>query len=169
MNLKQQIIKLSEQNKSLTEIAKELNCSKSTVCYHLNPSQKDKMLNRQRRRRSSIHPFCSKFEEFSRPHRSLYYKVHNFQKTNMNKQQNFSVQDVIDKFGEDTTCYLTGEPINIYNTKSYEFDHKIPKSRGGDNSLENLGICTTRVNQAKKDLTIEEFISMCKSVAKYSG
>lgn len=87
----------------------------------------------------------------------------------MNKQQNFSVQDVIDKFGEDTTCYLTGEPINIYNTKSYEFDHKIPKSRGGDNSLENLGICTTRVNQAKKDLTIEEFISMCKSVAKYSG
>lgn len=55
MNLKQKITELSEQNKTLTEIAKELQCSKSTVCYHLDPNQKNKMIDRQRKRRNNIH------------------------------------------------------------------------------------------------------------------
>ena len=35
--------------------------------------------------------------------------------------------------------------------------------------LSNLGITIPSVNYAKNDLTIDEFISLCKSVLEYNG
>jgi 5-methylcytosine-specific restriction endonuclease McrA len=45
----------------------------------------------------------------------------------------------------------------------------IPVSRGGDNSLENLGITCKAANQAKGDLTVEEFLKLCADVLTYNG
>jgi 5-methylcytosine-specific restriction endonuclease McrA len=38
-------------------------------------------------------------------------------------------------------------------------DHKIPISRGGPHSLENLSLCCLRCNSAKGALTVEEFMA----------
>jgi 5-methylcytosine-specific restriction endonuclease McrA len=81
----------------------------------------------------------------------------------------FTVEDVIQKFGENTICYLTGDQIDINKPRTYAFDHVIPRSRGGNNDLDNLGICTKAVNQAKSDMTPDEFMNLCKKVLEYNG
>lgn len=79
---------------------------------------------------------------------------------------NFTSQDVIDKFGEAPVCYLTGQPIDISKPRTYQFDHIIPRSRGGTNDLDNLGICTRMANLAKSSMTLDEFTNFCSLVIK---
>ena len=86
----------------------------------------------------------------------------------MSAKQNFSYKDVLDKFGEKTCCYLTGEPINLLDG-SYAFDHIIPRSRGGSNDLNNLGVATKRANSAKSDMMLDEFLELCRKVLEYNG
>jgi 5-methylcytosine-specific restriction endonuclease McrA len=187
MSLKDKILALRSQNKSYGEIQKILGCSKGTICFHCGSGQKLKNAIRTKVNRSKAHPFQSKSQSFSyskykipkkKPQRykddkKLYLKIYKFSKRfkgNTNKNYiMIPVQDIINKFSENPVCYLTGELINIYKPKTYEFDHKIPASRGGDNSLNNLGICTKVANQAKKDLTPDEFINLCKQVLEYNG
>ena len=40
-------------------------------------------------------------------------------------------------------------------------DHILPKSRGGDNSDENLGCCCWQCNSSKKNKTVEEYRHHC--------
>ena len=40
----------------------------------------------------------------------------------------------------------------------------IPVSLGGENSLDNLGICCPQANSAKSDLCLEDFFSLCKEL-----
>ncbi len=181
--LSEQIQKLRSDGKTYDQISEELQCSKSTVSYHCGIDQKSKSLSRTRSRRSKAHPYQSKFETFkyekykksiarkqtTNSVERIYKKVHNFHnqsgKTKMSiKNFDFTVDDIIQKFGENPRCYLTNTEIDIYDTKSYEFDHKIPISRGGQNTLENLGICTKAVNRAKRDMTPDEFRNLCKLV-----
>jgi 5-methylcytosine-specific restriction endonuclease McrA len=82
---------------------------------------------------------------------------------------NFKPEDVINKYGENTFCYLTGDRIDISKPRTYSFDHKIPRSRGGENTLDNLGICTKIVNTSKTDMTPEEYIELCKKVLEHNG
>ncbi len=42
-------------------------------------------------------------------------------------------------------------------------DHDIPKARGGDNSPANLLLCCLRCNQAKGDMTGDEFRSFMET------
>ena len=79
----------------------------------------------------------------------------------------FTLEEFLEKTGDSPICYLTGQPIDISKPKSYQFDHKIPRSRGGDNSLDNLGLCVNRANRAKYDLTPEEFYYLCKDIVEY--
>ncbi len=46
-------------------------------------------------------------------------------------------------------------------------DHVIPISRGGSNTMENVQILHDDVNQAKRALTIEEFLAVCREVTLY--
>jgi CRISPR/Cas system Type II protein with McrA/HNH and RuvC-like nuclease domain len=50
-------------------------------------------------------------------------------------------------------------------------DHRVPISRGGPHSIENVHWVDRRVNIAKADMTHEEFIAMCEEVVEvaYSG
>lgn len=85
------------------------------------------------------------------------------------RKPTFTVQDVIDKFGETPRCYLTGEILDIYQPRTYHFDHKHPVSRGGSNALDNLGVCTADANIAKGILTEGQFIDLCRRVLEHNG
>ena len=51
----------------------------------------------------------------------------------------------------------------------YCFDHIIPVSKGGSNDLSNLGITTPAANYSKSDLTVEEYLNLCKLVLEHHG
>jgi len=180
-NLKNEILKLKKLGYSFNQIKDQLKCSKSTISYNLSLKQKEKSLNRTQKRRFKQHPFVAKIENFK-------YRKCNKIKTNLKKSKNlllirskinsffrnrktmkyskptFTLDDIINKFGENPKCYLTGEIINIYQPETYQFDHIKPVSKGGDNSLDNLGICITPANKAKNDMEYQEFIDLCKSI-----
>lgn len=179
--LKTEILFLRSQNKTYNEICNILHCSKSLVSYYCNVDGKIKKDLRQKRFRKKSHPFLSKIYFFTKRKRGvksyrgrscnfrqlLNSKLKNFKGKNMTI--NFTVDDVIKKFGESPKCSLTGQPIDIGSPRTYQFDHKIPVSRGGDNSLENLQILTRQANLAKSDLTNDEFIHLCKQVLENTG
>lgn len=183
-----QIKELRNQGYSYSQISEKLGCSKSTISYHIGNGQKQKNAERLKKHRAKRHPFVSKYEHF------IYKKTNNLdQKTNYSltarhmirgkintffrskgdnmkyHKPTFSVDDVINKFGDNPSCYLTGQKINIHKPRTYEFDHIIPKSRGGDNSLENLGLCTKAANRAKHDMTPDEFINFCKQIVEHNS
>jgi CRISPR/Cas system Type II protein with McrA/HNH and RuvC-like nuclease domain len=180
MSLKEDILNLRDLGLSYNEICKKLGCCKSNICYYVNPDRKSKQLEKQRKDRKKQHPFQRKLERFilkdyktaSKKNtlewrKKVTNKISDFRKSNRENSPNFTVEDVVAKYSENPKCYLTGESIDIYNPSEYHFDHIVPVSRGGDNTLENLGICTKKVNMAKNDLTPEEFIELCKQVVKF--
>jgi len=178
-NLGPKIIELHAQGTTRPEICRILNCTKSTVSYHLSDGQKAKTRLRTIKRRKS-HPYIKKLENFkevyAKPHDKNFFhkwralmalkiqKFHTNKKTHIMEDKTFTVQEVIDKFGENPICYLTGDKINIYEPRTYSFDHIVPSSRGGTNTLENLGICTKVANQAKSNLMLDEFYELCKRI-----
>lgn len=182
--LKQQILDLSNQGYSNYQIADILKCSRSTVTYHLKPGAKLANLNRGRRNRAKSHPYVIKLYYFKENRKLkpktliqttkwkiiMSRKIVDFKRSHDNTATNSDItfEQVMNKFGETPKCYLTGQPIDIYDTKSYEFDHKIPRSRGGDNSLDNMEIATKQANRAKGDMTYDEFMLLCKQVVNYN-
>lgn len=48
-----------------------------------------------------------------------------------------------------------------------EIDHKLPKGRGGTNSLKNLHAVCKRDNGAKGSLTHDEFVYLLDILGKY--
>ncbi len=84
----------------------------------------------------------------------------------------FTVKDLLDKFGQNTYCFLTGESLDLsvwIENKSYSFDHIIPLGRGGSNSLDNLGITTRQSNISKGDLLYEQYVKFAIEILKYNG
>jgi radical SAM protein with 4Fe4S-binding SPASM domain len=59
-------------------------------------------------------------------------------------------------------CSITGE--KLIRGVNASIDHKIPISRGGTHSKENLHWVTISVNTAKGGQLLEEFIDMCTKV-----
>lgn len=61
-------------------------------------------------------------------------------------------------------CYYSNEILTIDNLT---IDHKIPLSRGGTNELNNLCICSRKMNTIKGQLTEEEFNELLELVSKW--
>ncbi len=157
--LKDDILELRAKGKSYSEIGLRLDCSKGTVSYYCGKGQKEKSANRTRQRRKDI-VVSLRVQTFRR----------NINSTNKSVAvANFTWQEVIDKYGWETTCYLTGRAIKLQESLTYHFDHIIPRSRGGNSSIENLGIACKEVNIAKNNMLVEEFIQLCKEVLEYNG
>ena len=186
--LRQKILKLREEGNTYNQIRKKLNCSKGPISYHCNDETKIKTKERGVKYRKNRHPYKKKIENFSHKYKPpientyggyntwkqiIRTKIKTFCGINkMNKNDeyvkpSFTVEDVIEKFGEYPKCYLTGKDIDIKDTKSYAFDHIHPRSRGGSNNIENLGICTKEANQSKSDMTLEEYFDHCEKVLSY--
>ena len=94
-------------------------------------------------------------------------KVTDFQKHSSSGK--FTFLDAIDKFGENPSCYLSGAPIDLGHPETYHFDHITPRSRGGDNSLGNLGLASKQANMSKSDLSLEEYLLLCQRVLETHG
>lgn len=104
-------------------------------------------------------------EKNKTPLAKLKAAVRRFQKRSI-CQNNFTAEDVVNKFGQNPVCYLTGLPINYEDTSTYQLDHMIPIKLGGASSLDNLMICHPMANQMKNGYMLEEFIKFCHLIVK---
>ena len=104
------------------------------------------------------------------PFRALQTRIEYFKRKNgaLYPSKDFDYKDVIQKFGENPICYLTGEKIN-YIYGNYHLDHIVPPHRGGTNELENLQLLNPLVNLFKFDLLKEELINLCIKILKFNG
>lgn len=184
--MREKILQLRSDGKSYNQIKEILGCSKGTISYHCGVGQQDKTKARTKKRREN--PLKSKIDNFRhRKNNETNYELdeerkyfnesmRKFQKRDNTKKygtdttikKTFNWKDVVEKFGEDTECYLSGEKVNL-NENTYHLDHIIPSSKGGDNSLENLGILHKTVNIMKSDLTPDEVIEWCKKILLNNG
>ena len=178
--MKEAILELREQGKSYNSIVSELGCSKSLVCYYCGTGQKDKSYLRGKKRRASnslgVRLEQFKFRGPKRGRNELQEKAHNFKQKKrrykgspVSEDADFGMAEIRQLIESKPYCYLTGDLIDINKPESYQFDHIIPFSRGGGNSFKNLGLATKQANQAKRDLTVQEFIELCVKVLKHHG
>jgi len=171
--MKEQILELRQAGKSYKEICQTLGCSKGTVAYHCGEGQKEKAQRRQKELRSDI-VILKRVEHFQFD-RKLHVKTEDFQRERIARKKlgkralTFNWKDVIDKFGWETTCYLTGRKIDLKEPLTYQFDHVEPVSRGGNSTIDNLGICCRDANQAKHDMSVEELLCLCKEILEHNG
>lgn len=178
---KEHILNLRDRGYSYRQIQNELKCSRGTISFHLGIGQKEKYRIRNNKNRRN-NPLIRKLSCFicrktntsnlSKVNckiidKIIYSRIWCF--SGKTKNMNITLEQVKRKIGDNPICYLTGDPIDISKSRSYHFDHIIPSSRGGQNTLENLGICTKEANQAKHDRTLEEFIELCKKVLIHNG
>lgn len=184
--MKDEILKLKAEGKTYKQIQEILGCSKGTISYHCGVGQKEKTKSRVRKKRENV--LDSKLERFkAKKNCKSDFKLNNerkyfnesvrkFQKRDNNSknridtsiEKTFNWKDVLNRFGENTVCYLSGEEINL-NENNYHLDHIIPSSRGGDNSLNNLGILHKTVNVMKSDMTPDELLEWCVKILKYNN
>lgn len=160
-----------------------LKCSKGVISYHCGIGQKEKTYNRNIIHKRTLYSKINvKIQSFSSIKKHKISIISN-NKTNFRQRINtfsmsknmkystplFTVKELLDRVGDDPKCYLTGKSIDINNVNAWCLDHKIPRSRGGNNTLDNAGICDSKVNLAKTDMLIDEFLEVCKSVLEYNG
>ena len=181
--LHKKIIALRQKQLTYTQIIKVLNCSRSTVSYALR--KRTRMLAKQSNANMPIHykRIQNKIYTFKNPttrktplpiwylnstsrqiSKAISTKAHTFQ-----RRMAFNYKDVYKKYGDQFSCALTGRPLKFNEPQTYEYDHIMPHSRGGDNSLSNLQILCPEANQAKGMMTDEEFKDLCKEVIIHAG
>ena len=168
INMKEQILKLREEGKTYNEIQKITGASKGTISYHCGEGQKDKTTNRRRKIRKE-NPFLTKLNVFKGRVRDFQRNRNSGGSLGEGREYNFSLQDVVKKLSLTPKCYLTGKEIDIYDTKSYHFDHIVPVTKGGEYSIDNLQICTKECNIAKSNLSKEELFKLCIDILTYNG
>jgi DNA-binding CsgD family transcriptional regulator len=164
--MKEQILELREKGYTYNQIVEELGCSKSTVSYHCGQGQKEKTLNRKRIRRED--KVISKTEEFKYNFKGINNKYTKFRGEG-DGTHDFTYEDVRTKLLEDPTCYLTGRALDLEDPSSYHFDHKIPVSLDGLNTLENLGFSCKEANMAKSNLLLDDLLDLCFDILKHNN
>lgn len=179
--LSEDIIKLRSEGKSYLQIKQELGCSKGTICYHLGNNQKEKSYTRGKKNRlfninsiigRKIVVFKTRIKRQSKNRilnqlkvsSILTKKLYKFKLRKNGMKEDYTVDDVVNKIGPNPKCFLTGEEIDLSKPSEYHFDHIIPVSKGGDNSLENLAICTKLANMSKGEMVIDEYLELCKKI-----
>lgn len=181
--LKEKIIELNLKGFSYNQIQKKLKCSKGTISYHCGFGQKEKNNLRCKKNRSKNHnilknkirSFLYRNNEANEEinHKNikikeiLKSKISRFSRMKNGKYKKlFNEEQLLNKIGNEPKCYLTGRSIKLDDPKSYNLDHIIPRTKGGNNSLNNCGIACKEANQAKHNMLLEDFIKLCKDVVQ---
>lgn len=188
MGLAEEILRLKAQGFSYNQIRDRLGCSKGTISYHCGAGQKGKVLDRTKKRR--LCPLRTKMESFKygkkketqdpfvevfRPKKHcLRDKLIHFARIGTKANRTgyrfmFKLRDLVKKIGEDPRCYWTGRKIDLNSRRSYHLDHLVPKSRGGDNSLDNCVLACREANQGKGDGMEGEYVQTSCEVAVHRG
>lgn len=187
--LKDQILELKSKGFKQKDIAKKLGCSASTVCWHFNP---DKQLKKSQERKKKIAPHIVKLQRnISRFNKTktkvrqkreiktltlsearanvrcrlkCYAKIH---KSNTKRTKMVNIDAVIEKYNitdnnTEIICRYTGKTLEWTKPEEFHMDHIMPRSRGGDNTIENLQIISKEANTAKGDMTHDEFVAFIK-------
>jgi 5-methylcytosine-specific restriction endonuclease McrA len=178
-----QIIAFRKKGLSFNQIAKQLKCSKSTVSYALRKKTRD--IAKQKENDKPLHErrLSKKVFRFKNPKppiknkpawylsnsprqisKSISTKASTFQRT-----MTFNYKDVHEKYGDHFPCALTGRPLEFNEPQTYEYDHILPTSRGGDNSIDNLQLLCPEANKAKGMMTDDEFKDLCREVIIHAG
>lgn len=167
--MREKILDLRSQGKTYNEISKILNCARSTVCYHLDKSQREKIVKRTSYYRSGGSPLLRRDipNHFKRSIRNFQRRCSKNIPLISSNTENFSYEDAYDKFVNNQICYLTGRKIDLNDASTYMLDHIIPFSKGGKNTLDNLGICCPQANMAKHDLELDDFFILCEEILNY--
>ena len=195
---KEEIIDLYKSGKTQKEIVDLFELSKSTVCYIVNPDQKEKSRNRMQKRRTV---FTRKIDSFfdrtyvkprdhktmyKRPERRFEYKVRSIFRDKKDstkgldmKTRQQEVRDFLwpikekDKKGNEypyTNCAITDKKVSVMEPDKHpdamSFDHALPSSRGGANSLKNIQPLMQRINEMKNNDTNEEFFKHIKLIVE---
>lgn len=144
----EKIIRLKSQGYSTKEIAKILKISVSAVYLRLSG------------RRNKVDGIIEeKLNKYQRGHKS-------------NRIDNIVPIDkkaAKDKIKNTKSCYLTGRPLNLNDRSSWSLDHKNPRSRGGTNSIHNMGVASTIANQSKMTMNVKEYLDLCQEVLRHHG
>lgn len=183
--LKQKILQLRSEGFTYDQIKYQLKCSKGTISFHCGENQKEKHSNRLKKNRKKnplqkkIHQFnwsdrkkkgTRSFSTKTTLHEKLRIKLAFFSEDfNGVSKMMFSINDFLEKIGDEPKCYLTGRKIDLNESSSYHLDHIIPRSKGGTNELDNCQIACKQANQAKSDLTLEEFYKLCEEVLNHKS
>lgn len=164
--MKEKILELRAQGKTYTEISLLLNCSKGTISYHCGEGQRDKTNKRLQKSRLNKDVIISrKVENFLKSSILQFKRGRGYLKCD----SSILYKEAYNKITENPFCYLTGRKIDLEDRKSYQLDHIIPWSKGGSNELDNMGLTCRDANQSKTDLTIEEYLALCKEVLEYNN
>jgi len=158
--MKEKILKLKQEHPDwgYKRIANTLGCSPNAVKYHVNPNEKANSLRRTAKTRKTIKYILKrKKDQFICDH----YKDRT--------KSEFLAQNLYQKLTSNPVCYLTGDRIDLNNSRSFELDHIIPRARGGSNALENCGLSTKAANRAKADMTLDGFLILCQKVLTHNG
>jgi 5-methylcytosine-specific restriction endonuclease McrA len=181
--LKEKIIELKLKGLSYNQIQKKLNCSKGSISYHCGVGQKEKSKIRVKKyRNQNKNILKKKIEGFhyrkNKENKEIQYKNKKIKEILKSRIMRFSRMEngkynklfnegqLLEKIGNEPKCYLTGRVIDLENPRSYNLDHIVPRTKGGDNSLENCGLACREANQAKHNLLLEDFIKLCKEVVQ---
>ena len=178
-----EIVRLRFQGKTYREIHKLTGYSLSTICFYVGAGQKEKAFHRisifkaRQRMINKLYQYINRKPVYRLTRNVtipsvLIVKYSRFLKrktTSMKKTLPFTVEEVFERIGDEPKCYLTGRPVDIRDSRSYHLDHKIPVSRCGDCSLDNLGLTCAQANVAKSDMLLPEFIELCKDVLQNNG
>lgn len=167
--MKDKILQIKHENPTLgyQKIADIVGCAKNTVKYYLHPDEAQKSKNRVKKNRRTLNGILKrKKDHFQKIGEKVFYGKY---KRNKRMPSLYTSKQLKEKFVDNPVCYLTGKRIDLLEPKSYEFDHIIPKSMGGTNSIENCGLTCRNANRAKADMPLDEFILLCCQILTHHG
>ena len=64
-------------------------------------------------------------------------------------------------------CAMTGRALNLRGHPRASLDHRVPRSRSGETTPENLQWVSRQVNVSKNALSVDEFVGLCAEVVQH--